>query len=91
MLIKSLSDDWKWWIWNYWKLNNNNKNSLFKILLNHGFEYDLIKNELNYECPELDVQVRRETQKALLESPQVSIGPLHKALADNPRVKRIDL
>jgi prolyl 4-hydroxylase len=90
MLIKSLSDDWKWWIWNYWKLNNNNKNSLFKILLNHGFEYDLIKNELNYECPELDVQVRRETQKALLESPQVSIGPLHKALADNPRVKRIE-
>jgi prolyl 4-hydroxylase len=89
MLIKFLSDDWKWWIWNYWKLNNN-KNSLFRILLNHGFEYDLIKNELNYECPESDVQVRKETQKVLENKPEVSIPPLHKALADNPKVRRLE-
>lgn len=89
MLIKFLSDDWKWWIWNYWKLNQN-KNDLFKILLNHGFEYDLIKNELNFEPTDPLVQKRKETQLALLQQPQVNVPRLHKALADSPRAKRIE-
>lgn len=89
MLIKSFSDDWKWWIWSHVKLNQN-KGNLFKILLNHGFEYDLIRNELAHEPEEVQTRSRRGTQLALEEDAAVELLPLCKSLADNPMARRIE-
>jgi prolyl 4-hydroxylase len=89
MLIKSFSDDWKWWIWNHVKLNQN-KGHLFNILLNNGFEYDLIRHELNHEPEDVITRSRRGTQLALEEEPKVGIPSPYKALSDNPRARRIE-
>lgn len=89
MLISFLSDDWKWWIWNHWKMNQN-KESLFNILLNHGFEYDTIRKELNYESENTLTRLRRESQRNLLHAPEVNIPPIWKPLADNPKARRIE-
>lgn len=89
MLINFLSDDWKWWIWNHWKMNQD-KDGLFTILLNHGFEYDVIRKELNYESENTNTRLRRESQRNLLLPPQVNIPPLWKPLADNPKARRIE-
>ena len=77
MLIKSFSDDWKWWIWNYVK-SEKNKENLFVILLNHGFEYDLISQELGYYPTNARTIKRRDSQKALDNNDPCYIFPLYK-------------
>jgi prolyl 4-hydroxylase len=89
MLIKSFSDDWKWWIWNYVK-SEKNKENLFVILLNHGFEYDLISQELGYYPTNARTIKRRDSQKALDNNDPCYIFPLYKPLSDNPLVHRIE-
>lgn len=89
MLIKSFSDDWKWWIWNYVK-SEKNKENLFVILLNHGFEYDLISQELGHYPNNPRTVLRRETQKVLDNNDPCYIYPLYKPLADNPLVHRVE-
>lgn len=89
MLIKSFSDDWKWWIWNYVKAEKN-KEDLFVILLNHGFEYDLISQELSYYPTDAKTISRRERQKVLDNKDQCYIYPLYKPLSDNPLMDRVE-
>lgn len=89
MLLKSFSDDWKWWIWNYVKAENN-KEDLFVILLNHGFYWDLIANELNYMPKNLKTLLRRQEQKVVDNDEKSYIHPLYKPLADNPKAHRLD-
>ena len=89
MLISFLSDDWKWWIWNHWKMNQN-KEALFAILLNHGFEYDTIKKEINYESENTTMRLRRESQRNLLLTPEAVTPPLWKPLADSAKARRIE-
>ena len=89
MLIKSFSDDWKWWVWNYVKTEKNKEN-LFVILLNHGFQWDLISGELNYVPKSLKTLLRRQSQKIIDTDTYGCIFPLFKGLADNPRAHRIE-
>lgn len=89
MLLKSFSDDWKWWIWNYVKAEKNKEN-LFVILLNHGFEWDLIARELNFMPKSLRTLLRRQDQKVLDNDDPSYVFPLYKPLADNPKAHRLD-
>ena len=48
MIIRKFEQPWKDWIFTNIS-NGQNLDGIFTILLNHEFEYDLIKNELKYE------------------------------------------
>lgn len=89
MLLKSFSDDWKWWIWNYVK-SENNKENLFVILLNHGFAWDTIAAELGYMPANLKTLLRRQEQKILDNDEKSYVHPLYKPLADNPKAHKLD-
>ncbi len=45
MINRTLSPEWKLWIWSN-IVNGYDKESIFNVLLNNGFEYNLIKKEL---------------------------------------------
>jgi hypothetical protein len=49
-----IPDDWKIWVWHNVG-EGRSKDGIFRILYDHGFSYDLIKRELNYE-PEIPVE-----------------------------------
>ena len=81
--------------WRDWATHNMSqkcpRHELFTILLNHGYEYDLIQNILEYN-PESDIiKKRRDIQGKMLakEQNQVVYVP-YKPLADNPRAARLD-
>ena len=89
MLNKKFSDDWKWWVWTYVK-NNKNKENLFTILLNNGYEWEAIQKELDYTPVTKNNILSKERQKALNEDKDVFVRNLNKVLADNPRCHRIE-
>jgi prolyl 4-hydroxylase len=89
MLIKSFSDDWKWWVWNYVKAEKNKEN-LFVILLNHGFEWEAISKELNFIPSSPKTLERKERQKIIDNNDPCFVNPLYKTLADNPAVHRFE-
>ena len=61
MIIRKFEQSWKDWIFTNIS-NGQNLDGIFTILLNHGFEYDLIKNELKYESDNELIKKRKETQ-----------------------------
>lgn len=89
MLLKTFSDDWKWWIWNYVKAEKNKEN-LFVILLNHGFCWDAIAKELDFMPSNVRTLIRRHTQKIVDNDDVPIFFPLFKSLADNPKVHRVE-
>jgi len=90
MLKKILNDDWKWWTWVFWKNSGGNKDAVFQVLLNHGFDFDSISKELNYTPTNDFILNRKSTQLNLNKEPNVIIGDLCKNFADNPNFIRID-
>ena len=89
MLNKKFSDDWKWWIWTYVK-NQGNKENLFTILLNNGYDWQTISDELSYTPIGKLNLLRKERQNALNKDGDVYVRNLYKVLADNPRCHRIE-
>jgi len=89
MIIKSLSPEWKVWIWTN-VVNGLGKENIFNVLLNHGFDYDLISKELEITPSNPLIQKRKDTQVALNETPSFTIQPLYKPLCDNSGVYRIE-
>ena len=75
MLNKKFSDDWKWWVWTYVK-NNKNKENLFTILLNNGYEWEAIQKELDYTPVTKNNILRKERQKALNEDKALDEDPI---------------
>ena len=62
MIIRKFEQSWKDWIFTNIS-NGQNLDGIFTILLNHGFEYDLIKNELKYES---DNELIKKCVKAIV-------------------------
>ena len=48
MVITTFTPEWKLWIWSN-IVNGYDKESIFNVLLNNGFDYNLIKRELEIE------------------------------------------
>jgi prolyl 4-hydroxylase len=89
MIIKNFSPEWKLWIWTN-VVNGFDKESIFNILLNHGFDYNLIKNELEVDPVKTMIWQRQYSQSELNKESEISILPLNKSLCDNPNSYRID-
>lgn len=89
MIIRKLDSKWKAWIWTNVS-NGQNIDGIFTILLNHGFEYDLIKKELEYEPNEELISKRKETQIELETDGILNNSNLNKSLLDNPNCHRIE-
>jgi prolyl 4-hydroxylase len=89
MIIKSFSPEWKLWIWTN-VVNGFDKESIFNILLNHGFDYALIKRELEIEPVKAMIWQRQYSQSELMKSVEISLLPLNKNLCDNPNVYRVE-
>lgn len=89
MLIREFSPEWKLWIWQN-IVQGIDKESVFNVLLNYGFEYSLIQRELEYEPVNPLVWKRQYSQENMGEIEEEEITPLHKRLADNPLVFRVD-
>jgi prolyl 4-hydroxylase len=89
MIIKEFSPEWKLWIWSN-IVNGYDKESIFNVLLNYGFDYQLIKNELNIEPTNTLIWQRQYTQENLNQAHEISLIPLNKSICDNPRSYRIE-
>ncbi|MDX2476060.1 MAG: 2OG-Fe(II) oxygenase [Gammaproteobacteria bacterium] len=65
MTKKEFDDDWKIWIWSNVG-RGCAKEGIFKILIDNGFDYDSIKNELDFEpSVDLDQIVIPQTNQSL--------------------------
>jgi len=85
-----LDDAWKSWA-EYNLSKNASKKELFTILLNHGYEFDVIKNLLEYQPTEDYLLERREVQGRMMAKEQTSVYAVpYKRLADNPLAHRVD-
>lgn len=89
MIIKTFTPEWKLWIWSN-IVNGFDKDSIFNILLNNGFEYSLIRSELGVEPTNSLVWRRQYSQESLNNPYEVQIYPYNKSLCDNPMSYRIE-
>jgi len=89
MLYNKFPPEWKLWIWTN-IVNGFDRESVFNILLNHGFNYNLIKNELEIDPVKSMIWQRQYTQPDLSKSSDKSIYPLNLRLCDNPNAYRFD-
>ena len=89
MIIKTFSPEWKLWIWSN-ITNGYDRESIFNVLLNYGFDYQLIKRELEIEPTNTLIWQRQYTQENLNQQYEVEIHPLNKSICDNPRSYRIE-
>jgi hypothetical protein len=87
MLISEISPEWKVWIWQN-VVKGIDKESIFNVLLNYGFEYNIIQKELDYEPVNPMVWKRSYNQQTFGELGKETIQPLTKKLADNPQIFR---
>jgi len=71
-------------------VNGYDKESIFNVLLNNGFEYNLIKKELEIEPTNALIWQRQYTQENLNQPYEVELYPYNKSLCDNPRAYRIE-
>jgi len=89
MLTRKFDDAWKYYIWSYVNATKN-KEDIFTICLNFGFEWDLIQKELDY-TPLKKLNIIRKERQKVLDSVDIDyVGPLTKHLVSNPRVHRIE-
>lgn len=89
MITKTFTPEWKIWIWSNIS-NGFNKESIFNILLNNGFDYQLIKRELDIEPTNALVWQRQYSQENLNQPYEIELYPFNKSLCDNPRTYRIE-
>jgi len=89
MILDQFDASWKAWIWTVIS-NGVTKEDVFNVLLNHGFQYDLIQKELDVYPQNKKITDRRLTQSRLNMDKDVDLGILYKPLADNPKIFRIE-
>jgi prolyl 4-hydroxylase len=84
------SEDWKNWISANLEAKCP-KPELFTILLNHGFDYDMVASALEYQPTDQLTFERRDRQSILLaKEDTIVVSAPNKALSDNHNVKRLD-
>jgi hypothetical protein len=89
MILNNFTPEWKLWIWTN-IVNGLDRETIFNILLNHGFNYDLIKYELDMEPTNSMIWQRQYSQKELENPYEKEILPLNKSLIDSSNVYRIE-
>lgn len=89
MVIKTFTPEWKLWIWTN-VANGYDRESIFNVLLNNGFDYNLIKSELEIEPTNALIWQRQYTQENLNQPYEVELYPYNKSICDNPRSYRIE-
>jgi prolyl 4-hydroxylase len=89
MIIRKFEPKWKAWIWNNIS-DGQNIDGIFTILLNHGFEYDLIKRELEYDPTNRFIIERKERQISLETTGILDISNFNTNFRDNPKCHRIE-
>ena len=89
MVITTFTPEWKLWIWSN-IVNGYDKESIFNVLLNNGFDYNLIKRELEIEPTNTLIWQRQYTQENLNQPYEVELYPYNKSLCDNPRAYRVE-
>lgn len=89
MINKLFTPEWKLWIWSN-IVNGYNKESIFNVLLNNGFDYNLIKRELEIEPTNALIWQRQYSQENLNQPYEVELYPFNKSLCDNPRAYRVE-
>lgn len=85
-----MPEDWKSWIDTNLTANCP-KSGMFHILMNHGFDFDLVRDILSYEPmePLLIERKQRQTMMLAKEDNPVIVHP-NKRLADMPDAVRLD-
>lgn len=89
MIIREFSPEWKLWIWSN-IVNGYDRESVFNVLLNYGFDYQIIKNELGIEPTNALIWQRQYSQENLNQPHEISLMPLNKSICDNPKSYRIE-
>ena len=89
MVYNYFEPEWKAWIWNN-IVSGLSKEDVFNILLNHGFDYELVSKELDHSPVKSNVWERQYLQERLNEPETKSIQPLYKRLCDNANVYRFE-
>lgn len=89
MVLTKFDDSWRGWIQNTIS-NGTPKEDIFNILLNHGYDFDMICKELDIHPKDKKILDRKSTQLELNKESNVNLGVLYKPLADNPCVYRIE-
>jgi prolyl 4-hydroxylase len=89
MINNQFTPEWKVWIWAN-VVNGVSRESLFNVLLNNGFSYNLIKGELEIEPTNSLIWQRQYSQEALNLPYDIEIIPYHKNLSDNPNIYKIE-
>ncbi len=89
MINRIFTPEWKLWIWSN-IVNGYDRESIFNVLLNNGFDYNLIKRELEIEPTNALIWQRQYSQENLNQPYEVELYPFNKSLCDNPRAYRVE-
>ena len=89
MINRIFTPEWKLWIWSN-IVNGYDRESIFNVLLNNGFEYNLIKRELEIEPTNALIWQRQYSQENLNQPYEIELYPFNKSLCDNPRAYRVE-
>ena len=89
MINRTFTPEWKLWIWSN-IVNGYDRESIFNVLLNNGFEYNLIKRELEIEPTNALIWQRQYSQENLNQPYEIELFPFNKSLCDNPRAYRVE-
>jgi prolyl 4-hydroxylase len=89
MINNQLTPEWKVWIWSN-IVNGVSRESVFNVLLNNGFNYNLIKRELEIEPTNSMIWQRQYSQESLNLPYEVELYPYHKNLCDNSNIYKIE-
>lgn len=86
MTLKTFDDRWKIWIWTNIS-RGCDKDGIFKILSENGFDYDAIKQELNYEPAVALDEIKNPLKDQDPAQPQQPIFVANSNRIDNDKVE----
>lgn len=89
MINITFTPEWKLWIWSN-IVKGYDKESIFNVLLNNGFDYNLIKKELEFEPTNALIWQRQYSQENLNQSYEIELYPFNKSICDDPKAYRIE-
>lgn len=81
--------DWQNWV-NSNLRNGNDNNDIFNILLNHGFDYEIIEKFMRWEPTISEIKNRKIKQKNQIINNEYKIMKYNKILQDNPKNYKIE-
>ncbi len=88
-ISSELPIEWQNWVNSNLRYGNDN-NEIFNILLNHGFDYQIIEKFMRWQPTITEIKIRKIKQKNQIINQEFKLIKFNKILQDNPKNYKIE-